>query len=117
MDEEEENHYLKLGRILNDLLLTDTEEIEKKLELDGHIMNLILNMPDSCLKPLIPPIQTEESIANEMRYENHNMTTIHEMLRYLKSRFSPEPVSINLISSSNFTSSSLVFKFYFFLEN
>ncbi|KAI4463718.1 synembryn [Holotrichia oblita] len=60
MEEEEECYYLRLVTVLHDLLLVETEESEKKLDLNGHIIHLLLNMPDYCLKPLIRPIQDDQ---------------------------------------------------------
>ncbi|KAK9730971.1 Guanine nucleotide exchange factor synembryn [Popillia japonica] len=90
MEEEEECHYLRLVTVLHDLLLVETEEKDKKLELTGHIIHLLLNMPDYCLKPLIRPIEDDVEAAPEITYERYNMSALHEILRYLKSRFTPE---------------------------
>ncbi|GJQ75109.1 putative guanine nucleotide exchange factor [Trypoxylus dichotomus] len=90
-DEEELAHYLRLTVVLRDLLLVNIEENDKKLELDGHTIHLLLNIPDECLKPLIHPLREDEDVPCDMKYERYNMSTLHEMLRYLKSRFTPEP--------------------------
>lgn len=97
IEEEEESQYLRLVRTLHDLLLINTEDEQKKLELDGHVVHLLLNMPNHCLKPLVTPIQEGETVPLNKKYQHYNMSALYEVLQYLRSRFDPEPVSTKFI--------------------
>lgn len=94
VDEEEEAHYINLISILRRLLLAAGDNSKKTLEMHGHIVNLLTNMPNKCYKQLIVPVQANEDVPKSLQYEEQNMKAIHVILKYLENRFEGDLVSL-----------------------
>lgn len=75
-DDDDECKYSKLVDILRKLLLLST-----KSECQNDVVNLLINVPSSCLKNLAPDGTIGEV---EFEYEHKDVKAIHELLKYLK---------------------------------
>ncbi|KAF2901536.1 hypothetical protein ILUMI_04657 [Ignelater luminosus] len=87
IDEEEEAYYMHLVTVLRNLLVSETQDPNKRLELHNHIINLLTNMPNSCYKELIVPLKENSNIPKNLQYEEQNMEAIYQLFLFLKTRF------------------------------
>ena len=99
VDEEEETHFVRLVTVLHDLLLADAQSAARKHELDNHVINLLTNMPDQCLKQLVTIVVADHVAVPKMVYEGQNMSALYEILRFLENRFGSDPVTIILFKN------------------
>lgn len=98
VDEEEETHFVRLVTVLHDLLLADAQSATRKQELDNHVINLLTNMPDQCLKQLVTMVTVNQVVVPKMVYEGQNMSALYEILRFLRNRFGSDPVIFTLFN-------------------
>ncbi|XP_078093478.1 chaperone Ric-8A-like isoform X1 [Mustelus asterias] len=104
VDEEDAALYRHLAAILRHCLLTDSESKERTQEFHGHTVNLLANLPLTCLDVLLTPKVEPGSVE----YMGMNMDTVEILLdfmdkrldRGLKLRESLTPV-LNLLTESS----------------
>lgn len=86
--EGDENKYLKLVATLRTLLLLSAE-----LECQNDAVNLLINMPSSCLKGLV----SEKAGDEKFQYEKKDISAVYELLQFLKRKLNNDVVRYKLL--------------------
>ncbi|XP_072291100.1 chaperone Ric-8A [Eucyclogobius newberryi] len=82
VDEEEAAEYRHLGAILRHCLMSHTESEQLTEEFHSHTINLLGNLPLSCLDVLLMPKVQPSSIE----YMGVNMDAVHMLLAFMETR-------------------------------
>ncbi|XP_068169140.1 synembryn-B isoform X2 [Antennarius striatus] len=81
-DEEDDHQFRIIAAILRHLLMLKTETEEKTEEAHSHAVNLLNNLPVSCLDVLIDvPVQ-----GGQEKYDGKNMDVIQALLDFMEKR-------------------------------
>lgn len=81
---------MRLVAILHDLLLSESQNKERKEEIQSHTINLLTNMPTSTYEELLVPVEEIGKIDNPLyEYEDINVEAIAVILEFLEKRLTP----------------------------
>lgn len=90
IDEEDEKYCYELVKLLQELLLKNSEIDKKKYELQNNISNLLTNIPSKCLISLKLNYQNQTTDVIE-----DELVAINKLLDLLKQKLELEFVSFN----------------------
>jgi hypothetical protein len=86
-DNDDDEHLQRLASVLHDLLLFKTTSREKLNEYHSNIVNLLTNIPISCFKELVTPLNASTCPKDqEVAFETYNMFIVNILCDFLKDK-------------------------------
>lgn len=86
VDDDDDQHLQRLAIVLHDLLLYDTKAKECTEEYHSNIVNLLTNIPITCITELVPASTDDDDLSSTEIFENFNMHSINIFLNFLSLR-------------------------------
>ncbi|CAL1595646.1 unnamed protein product [Knipowitschia caucasica] len=88
--EEDEHQFRVIVGILRHLLMLRTETMEKTEEVHSHAVNLLNNLPVSCLDVLLPPTGGAQNYSGKnleaQNYSGKNLEAVELLLEFMEKR-------------------------------